>query len=61
MLLDKLKRIETADELTAQEKALIERLIDQFERGRISGEDYSLVDQLRFKYALLRFDAADKS
>ena len=36
-------------------------MIDQLERGRISGEDYNLVDQLRFKYALLRFDSADKN
>ena len=57
-LLDKLKRIETADELSVQERTLIEKLIDQLERNKISGEGYNLVDQLRFKYVLLRFDAA---
>ena len=43
-LLDKMKRVETADELSPKEKTLLERLIDQLEKNRISGEDYGIVD-----------------
>jgi len=59
-LLDKIKRIETADSLTPQERALLDTLIERLETNKISGEDYALVDSLRFKYVLLQFDAAQK-
>lgn len=43
-LVDKLKRIDTADELQAEERTLLEKLIDQLERHKISGNDHQLVD-----------------
>lgn len=59
-VLDKIKHIETSDALSAQERALLEQLIEKLATNKISGDDYNLVNSLRFKYVLLKFDAAQK-
>lgn len=55
-----MKRIETANELNPQEKTTLDKLIIKYEQNQLAWEDRKIVEQLKLRYLLLNFDAAEK-